>query len=73
MATKKKSIHAAQRDTQRVKALRGAFIEALQEEEFTRLKFVDETGINLSYARRYGRALGGQASIKAYPCTAVLR
>ncbi len=40
--------------------MRGAFIEALQHQDFTRFIFVDETSTNLTYARRYGRAPGGQ-------------
>ena len=41
-------------------ALRREFIEAIQQEDFTRFKFVDETGTHTSYCRRYGRAPGGQ-------------
>ena len=48
MAAKKKSVHAAERDTPRVKDLRRAFVEALQTEDFTRFKFVDETSTNLT-------------------------
>jgi hypothetical protein len=36
-------LHAAERDTERVKRLRQEFIEALQHEDSTRFKFVDET------------------------------
>ena len=60
MAAKKKSLHAAERDTERVRALRRAFVEAVQEEDFTCFKFVDETSTNLTYSRRYARAEGGQ-------------
>ena len=60
LATKKKSIHAAERDNERVRALRAAYLEALQTEDFTRFKFVDETSTNLTYGRRYARAEGGQ-------------
>jgi len=42
MAAKKKSVHAAERNTRRVIALRRAFVEALQSEDFTCFKFVDE-------------------------------
>ena len=48
-------------------ALRGAFLEALQGEDFTRFKFVDEAGVNLTYARRYGRAVGGQRVRQGVP------
>ncbi len=42
-----------------MKALRGAFVEAVQGEDFTRFKFVDEAGVNRTYTRRCGRAAGG--------------
>ena len=63
----KKSLHAAERDTDRVKALRREFVEAIQHEDVTRFKFVDETSVNLTYTRRYGRALGGQRVDAAVP------
>lgn len=56
----KKSFHAAERDTERVKMRRRTFIEAVQEEEVTRFNFVDETSTNLPYCRRCARAEGGQ-------------
>lgn len=40
--------------------LRAAFLEAMQQVDVTRLKFVDETSSNLAYTRRYGRAPGGR-------------
>lgn len=60
-------MHAAERDTERVKALRQEFIAALQDEEVTRFKFVDETSVNLTYTRRYGRAVGGRRVDAAVP------
>ena len=60
LATKKKCVHAVECDTERVKALRAAFVEPVQTEDFTRFKFVDETSTNLTYCRRYARAEGGQ-------------
>ncbi len=67
MAAKKKSVHAAERDTKRVVALRGAFVEAVQQEDVTRFIFVDETSTNLTYCRRYARAEGGQRAAQATP------
>lgn len=67
LAAKKKSVHAAERDTARVRALRAAFLEAVQAEDFTRFKFVDETSTNLTYCRRYARAEGGQRAHQATP------
>ena len=50
-----------------MKALRAAFVEAVQTEDFTRFKFVDETSTNLTYGRRYARAEGGQRAHQATP------
>ncbi|MGI4869851.1 MAG: hypothetical protein ACRYFX_01595 [Janthinobacterium lividum] len=38
---------------------RRAFLEALAGEDVRCFRFVDETGTNLSYTRRYGRAQPG--------------
>ncbi len=46
-----------------MKALRHAFIEAIQHEDVTRFKFVDE----MTYTRRYGRSAGGQRVNAAVP------
>lgn len=67
MAAKKKSVHAAERNTARVSALRAAFLEAVQGQDFTCFKFVDETSTNLTYCRRYARAEGGQRAHQATP------
>lgn len=67
MAAKKKSVHAAERNTDRVVALRRAFVEAVQNEDFTCFKFVDETRTNLTYCRRYARAEGGQRAGQGVP------
>ena len=50
-----------------MRALRAAYLEALQTEEVTRFKFVDETSTNLTYCRRYARAEGGQRAHQATP------
>lgn len=47
--------------------MRGAFLEAIQGEDFTRFKFVDEAGVNLTYTRRYGRAMGGRRVRQSVP------
>lgn len=67
LAAKKKSVHAAERDTKRVIALRRAFVEAVQGYDFTCFKFVDETSTNLTYCRRYARAEAGQRAHQATP------
>ena len=51
----------------RVRALRGAFVEAVQQEDFSCFKFVDETSTNLTYCRRYARAEGGQRTGQGVP------
>jgi hypothetical protein len=40
-AVQKKSLHAAERDTDRVKRLRQEFMQALHYEDVSRFKFVD--------------------------------
>jgi len=67
LAAQKKSVHAAERDTNRVLALRGAFVEGLRQQDVTRFVFVDETSTNLSYCRRYARAAGAQRAQQAIP------
>ena len=47
--------------------LRREFLEAIQHEDVTRFKFVDETSLNLTYTRRYGRAVGGRRVDQAVP------
>ena len=53
--------------TPSVRALRAAFVEALQTEDVTCFKFVDETSTNLTCCRRYARAEGGQRAHQATP------
>ncbi len=47
--------------------MRADFLEAIQGEDFTRFKFVDEAGVNLTYSRRYGRAVGGRRVRQGVP------
>ena len=47
--------------------MRAAFVEAVQSEDFTCFKFVDETSTNLPYCRRYARAAGGPRARPAAP------
>ena len=48
-------------------SLRRLFLEALPQEDVTRLVFVDETSTNLTYCRRYGRAPAGRRLDQAVP------
>ena len=50
-----------------MRGLRRDFIDALRDEDVTRFKFVDETSVNLTYTRRYGRAPGGRRVDAAVP------
>ena len=65
LTAKKNRVHAAERDTKRMRALRAAFVAAVQAEDFYCFKFVDETSTNLTYCRRYARAEGGQRAHQA--------
>jgi transposase len=57
---KKKSLHAQQRDTPRVRRKRRAFRTMVAGLEVQRLVFVDETGATTAMTRTYGRAPRGQ-------------
>ena len=70
LAAKKKSVHAAERDTQRVRALRAVFLEALQTEDFTCFKFVDETSTNLTSAGATPVPKADNVPTKPRRCTA---
>jgi len=61
-----KSVHATERDAERVVELRRLFMEAIQEDG-TRLVFVDETSTTLTYCCRYARAPAGQRLNQAVP------
>ncbi|MGI4832710.1 MAG: hypothetical protein ACRYFK_04535 [Janthinobacterium lividum] len=50
-----------------MRGLRQEFLEAIQHGDVTCFKFVDETRVNLTYTRRYGRAPGGQRVEAAVP------
>lgn len=57
---KKKSLHAPERDTRRIRRKRRAFREAVDRLDPRRLVFVDETGAHTAMTRTYGRAPRGQ-------------
>jgi transposase len=66
-AGKKKSLHASERDTERVQTLRIAFRETVQDLDVGRLKCVDESEGNLAMTRRFGRATPGQRVVESVP------
>jgi transposase len=57
---KKKSLHASQRDTPRVKRKRRAFRKQVAQQEVSRFKFLDESSVTTSLTRLYGRAAPGE-------------
>lgn len=57
---KKKSLHAQERDTPRVRRKRRAFRKEVATLDPASLVFVDETGANTAMTRTYGRAPRGQ-------------
>ncbi len=67
VAAKKKSLHASQRDTPRVKRKRRLFQKEVAALAVERFKFLDESGINLSLTRLYGRAAPGQRVVDSVP------
>jgi transposase len=64
----KKSPHAAERDTERVRQAHQDHVEQVCiRPDVARFHFLDETGRRLDYARTHGRAVGGQCVRGAVP------
>ena len=68
-APKKKTVHATERDTAQVRQARRQYWQDIARHAPTRLKFVDESGVNIAMTRRYGRARRGQRVHDAAPKT----
>lgn len=66
-ATKKKSLQAAERDSPRIKQARQEFSHTIFKLDPKRLKVIDETGVNLSMTRLYGRAPKGERVVGSVP------
>jgi transposase len=66
-AAKKKALHADERDTPRVQQARASYREGVAPLDRKRLKFVDESGVNLALTRLYGRAPAGERAIGSIP------
>jgi transposase len=64
---KKKVVHASERDTPRVQALRAEYRVAMVEFIVKHLKFLDESGVHLGFTRLYGRAEPGTRVVDATP------
>jgi transposase len=58
-ASQKKSLHAAEQDSERVKAQRQFWQQEARKIDPAQLIFVDESGVTTEMTRRYGRALNG--------------
>jgi transposase len=67
VTTKKKSLHAAKRDTDRVQQARADYQALIQPLDCQRFKFIDELGVNLAMTRRFGRAPSGERVIGTVP------
>jgi transposase len=65
--TKKKSLHASERETDRVQTLRAAFRETVKDLDVRHLQCVDASGVTLAMTRRYGRAAPGQRVVDHVP------
>jgi len=63
----KKTLHATERDTERVQLLRVQYWHSIGEVKLENLVFVDETGSNLAMTRRYARALRGKRAYNDAP------
>ncbi len=64
---KKKMLHASERDTPRVRRLRQDYRDEIAKWVLHHLKFIDESGLHLSFTRLYGRAPGGARVVDAAP------
>jgi transposase len=56
---KKKSLHAAERDTEANQKQRAEFLEKIHSTPLDKLIFLDESGVTTSMTRLYARCLGG--------------
>jgi transposase len=67
VTTQKKSLHASERDTPRVRQARALYQQRITVLDLGRLKFVDESGVNLAMTRLYGRAPTGERVMGSVP------
>ena len=67
-AAKKKTLHASERDTERVKALRSEWKAERQPRlKRRRVWFIDQMGVNRALTTSYARALGGARAVGSVP------
>ncbi|WP_246558598.1 IS630 family transposase [Hymenobacter piscis] len=68
LTPQKKSLHATERDTPRVRTARAAHVATVcTRPDVARFHFLDETALRLDESRRYARAKGGQRVGEAIP------
>ena len=66
-AFEKKSLHAAERDTEANQKRRAEFLEKIHSTPLDKLIFLDESGVTTSMTRLYARCLGGRRIHEATP------
>lgn len=66
-AFEKKSLHAAERDTEGNQKRRAEFLEKIHSTPTDKLIFLDESGVTTSMTRLYARCLGGRRIHEATP------
>ena len=64
---RKKTLHASERDTPRVRRARTRFCRRTAGLAAKRFVFIDESGVNITLACRYARAPGGERAHGAAP------
>jgi transposase len=66
-ATKKKTVHASERDRPQVRLARRRYRRQIRRFPIKKLRFIDESGLHIAMTRRYGRAVRGQRVHDAVP------
>jgi len=67
VTAQKKSLHAVERESERVQIRRTEYQSEIEAEVLSRLKFLDEAGSNLAMTRLYGRAAKGERVVESVP------
>ena len=67
ITAQKKSLHAVERESERVQIRRVEYTGELANEIILRLEFLDEAGSNLAMTRVYGRGAKGERVIETVP------
>jgi transposase len=67
LTTQKKSRHASERDTPRIQQARQDYRQRIAALDLRRVKFVDESSVNLAMTRLFGRAPAGERVVGSVP------